>query len=71
MPHISNFIYTRLGVPAQSSGAIFDPDRKYVSSPVMPPLALAAVRLLVGGYTFVTLVVKLALEVQADGNADR
>ncbi|KAF5309440.1 hypothetical protein D9619_012459 [Psilocybe cf. subviscida] len=36
----------------------------------MPPLMLAAVRLLVAGYTFVTLVVKLALEVQMEGNAD-
>ncbi|TRM69990.1 hypothetical protein BD626DRAFT_390487 [Schizophyllum amplum] len=44
------------------AGPVFDPTHDYVTSPLFSPLVLAALRLLLGFYTLVTLIFQLAWE---------
>lgn len=46
-------LYGWLGLPAETP---FDPQARYVTSYLLPPLALASWRALVSLYTFVTLI---------------
>jgi hypothetical protein len=66
MSTTSERIYVRLGAPAP-----FDPQHTFVTSPVLSPLALAAVRFVLAFYTLFTLVFVLVWDAVRLGTAEQ